>query len=163
LPEIDSRDDGAIKVLTIPVTADGRVNWEKVKGRKRSRLRDVVNDPAFSREVGLNVDPGAASFTEETAATFYAGISLLLGGVLQVRGVAPEHARLAGFRRDQVAQLAPLTAKVLNKHVGSFPYADEVTLALALGMCVSANMAEMREAINASQRQPGLPLSGAAE
>jgi hypothetical protein len=145
-PEASDR----IRTLTLPVDEHGHVDWSSTKGKKRARLRALVNDPNLAKEIGLNVEPGTAA--QGLTAEMVGGVYLMTGGIvsggLAARGVPADVAQTLAFSEDEAAALGPLTAKVVNKWIGPFKYSDEAMLAMALGRVLMVKVMMFRAAMD---------------
>lgn len=138
-----------IRTLTLPVDENGHVDWSSTKGKKRARLRALVNDPNLAKEIGLNVDPAAAApgLTAEMVGGVYLMVGGLVSGGLAARGVPGDVASTLTFSDEEVSLLGPLTAKVANKWIGPFKYSDETMLAMALGRVLMVKVMMFRAAM----------------
>lgn len=131
----------------IALTPDGRIDLEKVRPATRERLKKAFDDADLHAALGLtkpaatvNEDESAV-FASHVAPALYNALNALLTAFPRRYGYTAEAAQVMAFSTEEVQHLAPLTGKVLAKHLGGrSKYQDEFLLAT---MVLSGIMAKV--------------------
>jgi len=139
-PEIvdGRRERQAKNRVSIPLTSDGKIDYEACKADMLAKLRSLVADPATAQALGLTPQQAAEIITEEDINQLLD----LLGGVEGLifaklgnidADIAAKHAY---YTPDQKKLLAKPAQNVIAKHAGSLGWylrwRDEIALTLLM-------------------------------
>jgi hypothetical protein len=146
--------------LVIPLTADGRVDWGRVSGRKKDQVRRTM----YHLKRKTPGEPGAAGGEDQAAAAApakaadvfsesWAGVVFDVVGhveqlaVTRIYGCTPEQAALFLYTAEEKALLTGPLTRVLNKYGSQWlaQYADECALA---GLVLTLHLGKV-QALNA--------------
>jgi len=130
--------------LAVPLTDEGRIDWDRVPPAQR----DVL-DMAVRRETPIAAAPLTAeqqAFDDALVGMLYDAISSVSVTIARASGYSVNAAAMMKFSAEEKAALIPPTNKVLAKYSGFLgQYQDEVMLAVCLGSIVSAKVTAMRQ------------------
>lgn len=145
--------------LTLPLSADGRVDIGRLREKTKQSLRRALSDPGLSVALGTSADGVAA--TDDAAigmvvSAIYDGVSALSVYLAHRAGYPIERCAVLAFTADEKRSLEPATARVVNKYLPDLggQYRDELVLALALTNVIAGKIIMLRS-------QPAQPAEAA--
>lgn len=155
--------------LVIPMTADGKVDWSRVRGKKKDEIRKTI--AALRRDTTRERTAAAAADDDEPAAAPPPGAvdlfskqlpAMLLDVVGQLEtllaqrlyGLTADQARTFLYSESEKLMLADPMARILAKYGGAWLtlYADEMALASLLLMIHATKVQQLTVAIAATAR-----------
>jgi len=138
----------------LPVTADGRIDGDRLREKTRAALRRALSDPGLSVALGVPavaIGPAGSSSPDDAALSMiagavYDGASALLVFLAARSGMPVDHARVLAFTPDEKRTLEAPTARVIQKYLPDLggKYQDELVLALALTNVIAGKVVLMR-------------------
>jgi hypothetical protein len=144
------------KTLAIRFLPGGAVNWQGMQSKTRARLKSIVQDPATTKELGLNAAPGAAGagapqlFDPVLCNFLYMALGQIEIAVAVKAGqVDPKVAAdVFTYTKEEVAMLTPATTAVMNKYVGPMflKWKEEIVLGGLLVALHAAKLAQIQAA-----------------
>lgn len=142
--------------LSVQLDDNGRIAWDRMRPATREQLAKVLADPQVSQLTGQPAPAAAAPGIESTmlAGVIYNAASSLMVALARRSGYTAEQAAVLSFTNPEVEQLAPLTAKVLDKWLPAGKYQDEMMLALALVATVGGKVSLLRKSAAVVQLVP---------
>lgn len=119
----------------------GAILWDRMRPATRTRFEALLRADAQARTlIGGASTPGDDSL----ARTLYDALGHVLAGVaVRFAHLQASDALMLAFTNDEIDALAPLTQKVLDKHIG--PMSDEVMLTVAVSSVLTAKVAMLQE------------------
>lgn len=131
----------------------------------KTRLKAAFSDPELSTKLGIAPPSSAASsdadeqriFTEQVVPALYGALNAILVAAPRRFGYSAEASSVMAFSRDEIAGFAPLTGKVLAKHLGGrSKYQEEYLLAttILLGIMGKVSMLEKQARVIALTPRP---------
>lgn len=136
-------DDLLGRRVTVPLTDDGRIDWDRMPAAQRDQV-----DSAVRREVpGATPEPAAALVDDAIVGMLYDAISSVGVTIARAAGYSVDTAALMKIQAEEKAALVPMTNKVLAKYSGVLgAYQDEIMLSVCLGSILMAKVSAMRAA-----------------
>lgn len=117
------------KYINLTISEDGSFDLSKMRDKNKAELREAIGKTARKGELGGSVDV-PETFTPESMLGY---VSLIFGLEAQIVVKAKlADAEVAGkvfnLDKNELMSVATPAAKVANKHLADFKYADEMAL-----------------------------------
>lgn len=144
--------------LSVTLTDDGSIAWDRMRPATREQLRKAFSDPAAAQQLGLQAgtstgDDGGLD-ASSLAGILYSSASTLMMGLARRSGYTTEQAAVLAFTPEEINMLAPTTGKVLNKWIPTGKYQDEMLLGLMLTTVISGKLALLKRTAPVVQLVP---------
>jgi len=135
--------------MSVQLTDDGGIAWDRMRPATRDQLRKALSDPAAVAQLGLTTGSTAAAADDvidgaSLATIIYGASSTIMVAIARRAGYTNEQAGVLAFTPQETEQLGPLTGKVLNKWLPTGKYQDELILGLMLTTVISGKLALLR-------------------
>lgn len=123
------------RLPSLRLTPEGFFDVDRMRASAKSKLKTALTDPAIAEKLGIAAPSGAAPdeakmFSDSVAPALFHALNSILVAVPRRYGYTAEQSQVMAFTPPEVAQMAPLTGKVLAKHLGGkSKYQDEYLLA----------------------------------
>lgn len=147
----------AVARMSVQLTPEGRIAWDRIRPATREQLARVLADPAVSQQLGgvavpvTASAPAAGTIQPEFCGVIYDALSQVTVALAQRNGYTPAQAELARVTADEKAALAAPTAAVLNKYIGPVgKYQEEAALLMLLASVTAGKVTALRAAAAAA-------------
>ncbi len=160
--------------LSIRLTENGFFDVEKMRSGVKSKLKTAFSDPELATklsQLGITSGPSVPDssdetkiFTEQVAPAIYGALNSILVAAPRRFGYTAESCASMAFTDAEVKNMAPLTGKVLAKHLGGrSKYQEEYLLATMVLMGIMGKCSLLEKPSAPTRLVPRVPSEGEPE
>lgn len=133
--------------FSVPVDANGRAQWSRMKESTRRDLRELLtSDPEWAKELGAEATGSAATLDAATVGVLWGAIGIVMATAAKASGYPDDQAATLRFSPEETEVLSGPTLRVLNKYSPSMgKYEDEIMLAVTAASIVGAKFAALKK------------------
>lgn len=177
---VEPQDD--ISRLSFAVDSQGNVLWDRMRGKTKEQLKDILTKPETAKALGITQEQASQAvevFDPAWTGSLYDSLgkieAMVAGGMLKLSPEVTE--RVFTYSTMEKEKLAGPTAKVINKYaaVWMVQFKDEIALAfllvtmtlmkvqIAKTLAATMNVNQSREVTQAPASAPPAPSKTAQE
>jgi len=160
-------DSISSRLPPIALTENGKIDVAKLRSGTKEKLKIAISDPELASALGISAPAVADSdetkmFATYVAPAIFGALNSVLVSVPRRYGFTAEASQVMAFNEAEVAQMAPLAGRVLQKHMGGkSKYQEELMLATMMlsGIMGKITLLEKQATVLRLQRQQPAPAA----